>query len=109
MEIPGLVKIRKKHQGKGFEVLGLSVDQADPKDPESQAKLRAVILQFMDANKIEYPVGLTDASSAQAYQISGIPASFLIDKNGKVSQRLIGLYPEDALEDAVVRLLGEPQ
>jgi len=108
MEIPGLVKIREKYKGNGFEVLGLSVDQADPKDPESPEKTRQFVREFMEANKIQYPLGLSGLNNAQAYQIGGIPASFLIDKQGRVAQRIIGLYPEDVIEDAVRRLMEEP-
>jgi len=107
MEIPGLVQVYQKYHNKGFEVIGLSVDTPDPRKPDSITEVRRGVKSFISANSVPYPIGLANPLSSQAYAINAIPASFLIDREGKVAAKLIGLYREEQIEDAVDRLLDE--
>lgn len=107
MEMPGLVKAYEKLHDKGFIVLGLSVDSPDPRKPNSQVEVRNIVKSFVASNNVPYPVGLANPLSSQAYSVTAIPASYLIDREGKVAAQLIGLYREEQIDDAVERLLAE--
>lgn len=107
MEIPGLVQVYGKHRAQGFEILGLSVDMPDPARGVTPEQVHRGVSEFITAQGIPYPVGLVNPASAEAYGISAIPASFLVDREGKIAARLIGLYREEQIEDAVERLIGE--
>ena len=106
MEMPGLVKIYQRYHDKGMDIFGLSVDQPNSRGG-SPEETRKYVKEFAASNNVPYPIGLANPSSSQAYGISAIPASFLVDKQGRLALRLIGLYPEDKIADAVDRLLKE--
>jgi peroxiredoxin len=98
-ELPNVVSTYKKYHAQGFEIVGISLDRAD-----SLEKLRAFARehempwpQFYDgkfwANKL-----------AVRYGIQSIPATFLIDGEGRIIARdLRG----PALEQAVAKALGQ--
>jgi peroxiredoxin len=95
-EIPGFVELQAKYRDK-LTVVGLSVD--DPAD-----KARA----FANEYKINYPILLADGKEEvqDAYgPIWGIPASFIISKDGKVCRRHLGIAPKAVFEKEVVALM----
>jgi thiol-disulfide isomerase/thioredoxin len=76
-EIPNMLEQYEKYHAKGFEVVGISLD-------EDKEKVDA----FIDENKIPWPIiyagkGWQDPT-AQFYGISGIPQLILIGRDGKV-------------------------
>jgi glutathione peroxidase-family protein len=91
-----LVKLYSKYKDKGFEILGVSLD-----DNRNEWK-RAV-----NKDKITWPQindnGGWNAISAAKWNINAIPASFLIDKDGNV----VAFDPEKQdLENKIKQLLG---
>lgn len=59
------------------------------------------IIKFFEDNAYSMPVLLdSDKSVGQSYHITGIPETFLIDKNGIIRKWRIGAYPNArAIED----------
>lgn len=76
-EIPNLKKAYTKYHGKGLEIFSVSLDAKDP-----------AWLKAMDDEKTIWPNVKIDGEfrSPQVvnYGITGIPASYLIDANGKI-------------------------
>ena len=75
--IPGVVKLYKKFKDKGFEVFGVSIDAN-----------KAEWLAAIDHDKITY-TQVNDNTGwysliATQYNVNAIPATFLIDKKGKI-------------------------
>ncbi len=97
MEIPGFVKLREKYHNKGLEIIGISLDQ-----PGWQ-----VVKPFMEKFKINYPVVLGNRQTAMMYGgINSIPTTFIINKEGKAVQRIIGYRPEKYFEEVIQQLLN---
>jgi peroxiredoxin len=75
-ELPGLTSAYEKFHAKGFEVLGVSLDQANASE-----KLTA----FTKENKMPWPEVYDgkywQAAVAQSYYIESIPHPFLVDGN----------------------------
>jgi len=95
-EIPGFVELQAKYKDK-LTVIGLSVD--DPAD-----KARAFATEY----KINYPILLGDGDEKvqDAYgPIWGIPASFIISKDGRVCRRHLGIAPKAVFEKELVALM----
>lgn len=95
-EIPGFVELQEKYK-KDLVVVGYSVD-------DTADKARA----FMTEYKMNYPVllGLGREDVQDAYgPIWGIPASFLISKDGKVCKRHMGIAPKETFEKEIKALL----
>jgi thiol-disulfide isomerase/thioredoxin len=93
-ELPNLKAAYEKYHARGFEVVGISLDQ----DVET---LRA----FVEKQRIPW-TNLFDEGHpmAKKYKITAIPTALLVDKDGKVvTHRTRGA----ALEQELARLLGE--
>lgn len=80
IEIPVLQAYYEETQGKDLTIL--AVNAAEPAD---------VVRAFVEENKLTFRV-LTDtqAEAARAYRVRGIPASFFIDKDGKIADIHMG-------------------
>ncbi len=95
-EIPGFVELQQQYKD-DLVVVGLSVD-----DPADKAKA------FADQYKVNYPIvlGLGRDDIQDAYgPIYGIPASFLISRDGKVCRRHLGIAPKAQFEREIKALL----
>jgi thiol-disulfide isomerase/thioredoxin len=100
MEIPTLVKMYDDYRSKGLELLGLSVEVNDNRPKE-------FFDQFISAHKINYPIGLANMDTLKNYGISPIPATFFIDKSGRIALSFVGVRPEGDFIGAVEKLLAE--
>ena len=95
-EIPGFVELQTQYKN-DLVIVGLSVD-----DPADKAKA------FADQYKVNYPIvlGLGHDDIQDAYgPIYGIPASFLISRDGKVCKRHLGIAPKSQFEREIKGLL----
>ncbi len=87
-----LVKLYPKYKDKGFEILGISLDDEKGKWKNAIKQDKISWLQVNEA-------GGWDAKTAIAWNISAIPTSFLIDKEGKlIAMDLEGKELEKALK-----------
>jgi thiol-disulfide isomerase/thioredoxin len=95
-EIPGFVELQQQYKN-DLVVIGLSVD-----DTAEKAK------PFVEQFKVNYPIvlGLGRDDIQDAYgPIYGIPASFLISRDGKVCKRHLGIAPKAQFEREIKALL----
>ncbi len=98
MEVPDLVALQTKY-GERLQVIGLVVDDED------EAAVRA----FAKRYSINYPIAM--ATSEMRIKFGGVPAlptSFIIDAQGRVVQKHIGLRDPVLYETEVRALLGLP-
>jgi thiol-disulfide isomerase/thioredoxin len=99
-ELPNVRKVYDKLHGDGFEVLGISLD--DDKDR---------LAEFLDKEKLPWPILFGDTpeepgpqSLAKAFSVDGIPATYLVARDGKIVS--ISARGE-GLETQVKKLLAE--
>jgi thiol-disulfide isomerase/thioredoxin len=101
MTIPELVDLQRKYKDKGLSVVGISVD-----DPEKVTDRDLVA--FREAKKINYPIVRANAKVVQDYFADdpnmAIPTMFLVDRQGKISEKKVGFSP-GSLEKSVRKLL----
>jgi len=96
MEIPGFVRLYEKYKDQGVEVIGVSLDR-----PGWQ-----VVTPFMKQNKISYTIVLGNQEVVMDYGgITGIPTTFIINKNREVVDKVVGYHPESFFEDAITKLI----
>jgi len=97
--IPHLVHLHKTYRGQGFEVVGLSMDKGDPKTVE----------QFVRSLDIPYPIAIAPDEIASAYGVNGLPTTILIDKEGKIREKIVGFNTTIAkkIEARVAELTSE--
>jgi peroxiredoxin len=93
--IPSVVKLYNKYKAKGFEVVAVSIDS------KRSQWVKAVKYFKMNYTSLLDPKGW-QADVISSYNIEGIPATYLLDKEGKV----VKIDAEGAaLESAVTALL----
>jgi thiol-disulfide isomerase/thioredoxin len=95
-EIPGFVELQEKYRDQ-LTIVGYSVD-----DTAELAK------KYAAEYKMNYPIllgeGREDVQDAYG-PIWGIPASFIISKDGKVCRKHLGIAPKAVFEKEVVALM----
>lgn len=81
-EMPGLTNVYNQLKGQGLQIIAVSMSY----DPPNQ------VLNFTQKNKIPFPVVLdVDGQIARSFEdIRLTPTSILIDKNGKIIDKVIG-------------------
>jgi thiol-disulfide isomerase/thioredoxin len=95
-EIPGFVELQREYPD-DLVILGYSVD-----DEEPDAR------KFAEEFKINYPIllGLGSEELQDAYgPIYGIPASFIISRDGRICKRHMGIAPKAVFEKEIKALL----
>ncbi|MBI2875998.1 MAG: TlpA family protein disulfide reductase [Candidatus Tectomicrobia bacterium] len=95
-EIPHFVELYSQYRNHGFQMIGISLDAAGP----------AVVKEFARKYGINYPILMADDQVALQYGgIPGIPTTFVIDRQGKVSERHVGYREKETFEKALRSLL----
>ena len=96
-ELPNVISAYEKYHDKGFEIIGISLDQ-DKGALEGFVKQRKMTWpQYFDGKGWENDL-------AKEFGIRGIPATFLIGKDGKI---VVTDLRGDMLEQQLGKLLGE--
>ncbi len=97
-EIPELQRIHDQYASRGFEVVGVSVDESGVE----------AVKQFVDDQKMRYPVALDPQGQlANLLQTSVLPTSVLVDRGGKVVWKKYGaiLENDQELKQAIEKAL----
>jgi len=98
-EMPSMQRLQEELGPQGLRVVAVSVDQADPES----------VRDWVDERNLTFTV-LHDASGRiqQVYQTTGVPESFVLDRDGMILKKIIGATEWDhpAQKALFRRLLG---
>jgi cytochrome c biogenesis protein CcmG/thiol:disulfide interchange protein DsbE len=100
VSIPELGKLHEKYRDKGVVVLGISMD-----DPEQFTN--EYLREFRDKFGINYKILRYNIKVLRDYFGEGniaIPTMFLIDRKGKIREKIVGFRP-DVLNKSLIDLL----
>lgn len=93
--IPDLIQLQKDYNGK-VQVIGISVD-TDSKDQ---------VPGFIKSYGINYPILYSSNEVVKAFGgIEAIPTAFVIDKNGVIADKHVGLVPKTIYSEKIESLL----
>ncbi len=99
IEIPWFTEFQRKYKDRGFEVLGVSMDEDGWK----------AITPFVARKKMNYRVVLGDDKTGDLYGgLEALPTTFVIDRNGRIAAVHVGLADKKDFEDAIETLLQAP-
>jgi peroxiredoxin len=88
-EIPWFVDLQKRYGSQGLQIVGISMDDGDPKD----------VVKFAAQHSINYPILYGQDKVADLYGgIDYLPTTFYIDRNGVVMDRVFGQAGRDEIE-----------
>ena len=95
-EIPELVRWQKQFAGRGLQVVGVT------HPPERRARVR----RFARRLGVNYPVALGTRKAARAFGVGEVlPVTIVIDREGRVRERILGLLDAEEFEQKVMPLL----
>jgi peroxiredoxin len=97
IEIPWLKEFQRKYKDRGFEVVGVSMD-----DDGWQA-----VKPFAAELGINYRLVIGDDTTAQLYGgVDALPTTFVIDRDGKIAAVHVGLTSKSEIEHGIEEVLG---
>ena len=86
--VPGLEKLHKAYKDKGLVVLAVSMDEGGWDEVRS----------FITESGITYTVLKGTEDVAAKYQVRSIPMMLVLNKEGKISKRYLGMGSDEDLE-----------
>jgi peroxiredoxin len=98
-EMPGMERLWRQYHDRGLAIVAISVDEGGEKR----------IASFVRRLNLSYPILLDPQSeTADRYEVSGLPSSFLIDGEGRLIGRMVGGREWDKPEavSLIEKLLG---
>ena len=100
IEIPWFEEFQRTYRNRGFEVLGVSMDDDGWK----------AITPFAAEKKINYRIVLGNDKTGDQYGgIEALPTTFMIDRDGRIAKTFVGLSDKKEFQDAIENLLEAPE
>ncbi len=100
LEIPWFVEFEQQFKSRGFEVVGISMDEDG----------WTAIKPYVTEHKMNYRVLLGNDSVSDLYGgVEALPTSFVIDREGKIATVHVGLAEKNEYIDEIQGLLTERQ
>jgi thiol-disulfide isomerase/thioredoxin len=97
IEMPWFVELQKQYGPQGLQVLGVAMDDTDPKD----------ISEFAHKMGVNYPIAVGKEAVGDQYGgIPYLPSTFYIDRDGRVVDRVYGLVSRSEIEDDIKKALS---
>ena len=94
-EIPDIEKVYQARQDDGFVVLGVNVEEP-----------RESVAPFVEAMGMTYPVVLDKSGQVlKMYRAIGLPISVILDQDGVIRVRHVGVLTMEQLEDYLAQVL----
>ena len=90
LEIPSFIELEKAYKDRGFTAVGVSMDISYEglKDAnEAWGRVRP----FIAKHGVNYPIAMGNDEISKAYELNAFPATYLIDKSGRVAVAYVGV------------------
>ncbi len=92
-EIPDFISLQKQYASQGLQIIGIGLDQPGN------------VAAFVQQYGINYPVAVGDDAISNLYGgVSGIPTTFIIDKQGNITNRFEGFTERTVFEQEIKKL-----
>jgi peroxiredoxin len=99
IEMPWLVDLRTQYAPQGFEILGVSEDDADTP--------RSKLLKFGQEQHLNYPLLVGDDAVSRKYGgVEFLPTSYFVGRDGKVVAETAGLVSKAEVEASIKKALA---
>ena len=100
IEIPWFIDFERQLKGRGFAVVGVSMDEDGWN----------VVKPYIQQYKVNYRVLLGNDQVGAIYGgVESLPTTFLIDRQGKIASVHIGVSGKDEFTNAINQLLDAPR
>ena len=89
VEIPYFIEVYNKYKDKGVQFIGVSNEDA------------STLRSFAEDYNINYPILIDNAGVIEEWGIRAIPTTFILNKDGKVIFKNIGMMTREQLENNI--------
>jgi thiol-disulfide isomerase/thioredoxin len=97
IEMPWFVEFQNQYGPQGLQIVGVAMDDASKED----------IGKFAKDMGVNYPILIGKEAVGDAYGgVPALPESFLIGRDGKLVDKIVGLRGKAEIEDAVKKALN---
>lgn len=97
-EMPSMERIYQSLRDRGFVVLGVSVD-VDPGDADAEGRSQGIVREYVDRLEVTFPILLDPHGQVEgAYDVSGLPTTYVIGRDGRIEGRIVGAREWDSAE-----------
>lgn len=99
-ELPDIVAIREEFRDRGFEVIGVAVNER----PAGGRSIPENLAAFAEANDLDYPLVVSDAAgevSSYYGQPPSVPTTFVVNRQGQVVDVLVGARSAEEFRNAI--------
>ncbi len=95
-EVPSMAALNRLMAGKPFRMLAISIDEGG----------KEAVQAFFSRAGVQLPAFLdTNSAIGKMYGITGVPETFVVDRNGVIIKKVIG--PQEWNSPEVVKFLGD--
>ena len=99
VEIPWYMEFQKQYGRAGLRSIGVAMDE------EGWQKVKP----YLETHPINYPIVLGNPDLMGPYQITSLPVTLLIDREGNIGDAHVGMVVKDTWEKEIQLLLKEEQ
>jgi peroxiredoxin len=97
VEMPWFVDLQNQYGSQGLQIVGVAMDDASKED----------ISKFAKDMGVNYPILIGKESVGDQYGgVPALPESFVITRDGKIMDKIIGLRGKSDIEDAIKKALN---
>jgi peroxiredoxin len=97
IEMPWFVDFQKQYGSQGLQIVGIAMDDASKED----------IVKFAKDMGVNYPILIGKEAVGDQYGgVPALPETFLIARDGKITDKIIGLRGKAEIEDAIKKALN---
>jgi peroxiredoxin len=106
IELPTFAKLDRTFQGDDLRVIGVSMDVTyDGLKTTDEAWTR--VTPFARTHGLDYTILVDDGRVEKAYSVTAMPATYLIDKRGRIAAKYVGIVDAGNLTANIKTLLME--
>lgn len=80
LEMPSLQALSEKYHNDNLEIIAISVDHGREKS----------VKKWIAKNNLDFPIALEGQNAGNAYEVSALPVTFIIGKQGQLIGRILG-------------------
>lgn len=106
LELPTFVELRKRYNEHDLTVIGVSMDVMY-EGLKTTADAWTKVRPFLQSHGLQYTILVDDGSVEKAYEVMAMPATYLIDKRGRIAATYVGVVDATDLMSNVKALVAE--
>jgi peroxiredoxin len=97
IEMPWFVELQNQYASQGFQIIGVAMDEASKED----------IGKFAKDMGVNYPILIGKEAVGEQYGgVPALPETFVIGRDGKIVDKILGLRGKAEIEDSIRKALN---